>query len=395
MSVTGGSPYLIKGKTGRIQNVKQFDAILFAAVLAVTVAGYYFLYIVRQTFNGVEGLTDANMNRQLVAIVIGTVCALLLASIDYRLYKLPSYIGYIGSVALLLLTVLIGAGGVSKGSRSWITLIGVNFQPSELAKITFIVVSSAILERISQKRATKLDILKLGFYAALPVGLIFLQNDMGTALVFVFIFAMMIFVSGVKYRYIFAMLGGGLVSLPLLWTYVLRSYQKIRIMIFLNPDLDKTNMGYQPNLARSAIGAGELIGRQIDAPSQARYSIVPDRHTDFIFTVIAEKTGFIGCVLFILLFVVILLRCFYIASKAHDRYGSFMATGLAAMIMFHFIENVGMCIGLMPITGIPLPFVSYGGTAMITNFVAIGIILSVSVTRDPPGVIDVNDDLEV
>jgi rod shape determining protein RodA len=181
-----------------------------------------------------------------------------------------------------------------------------------------------------------------------------------------------------------------LVSLPLIWNFGFRDTQKIRVMVFLNPELDKSHTGYQAYLARNAIGAGEFIGRQLENSSQARYSIVPERHTDFIFTVIAERTGFVGCILLISLYAFILFRCFYIASKAQDRYGEYMVAGFSAMIMFHFIENIGMCIGILPITGIPLPFVSYGGTAMIANYAAIGIILSVSVSgyssgSDPPG----------
>ncbi|MDR3121468.1 MAG: rod shape-determining protein RodA [Clostridiales bacterium] len=384
----------------RISTAKQFDVLLFAAVLTLTAVGYYFLYIVRPTFNGTDGLTDASMRRQLLAIIIGIVGALFLSSIDYQYYQVPSYIGYIGSAFLLLVTALIGAGGQSTGTRGWIQMLGVsgaNFQPSEIAKITFVVVSASFLERIVQRRAAKADYVKLAFYAALPVGLVLLQKDTGTATVFLFMFFTMLFVSGLKYRYIFSMIGAALVSLPLLWVFVLKDYQKMRIVSFLNPELDITNTGYQANLARSAIGAGELFGRQLEDAGASRFSVVPTRHTDFIFTVVAEKVGFVGCVLFILLFVLILLRCYYVAASARDRYGSFMVTGLASMLAFHFIENISMCIGLMPITGIPLPFVSYGGTSMITNYIAIGIILSVSITRekteprrgDPDGVLTV------
>ena len=368
----------------RITSVKHFDALLFAGIITLTAVGYYFLYLVRQTLTEADNFTDANMSRQLVAIIIGIVAALFLASIDYRYYQLPSYIGYIGSLAILVLVTFFGFGG--SGSSRWIEIFGINFQPSELMKITFVVVVSSFFERITQKHAKKSDYIKLIFYTALPVALVQMQKDTGTAIAFLVMFAFMVFVSGIKYRYIFALIGAAIASLPLIWSNVLSDIQKMRIMVFLNPELDKSNIGWQPNLSRSAISAGEFIGRQLDNPLQARYSIIPYRQTDFIFTAIAEHTGFVGSVLLILLYVFILLRCFFIASKACDRYGEFMVVGLTSMMMYHFIENVGMCIGLMPITGIPLPFISYGGTAMIANFAAIGIILSVSVTRDAPGV---------
>jgi rod shape determining protein RodA len=381
-SYSGGAP--VSGNIGRIPSVKQFDAMLFAAVLAVTATGYYFLYLVRQTFSATASFNDANLNRQLISIGIGIVAALFLSSVDYRYYKLPSYIGYIGSVIILLITAIFGAGGETTGNRNWITLLGVNFQPSEFVKITFIVVSSSFFEKIAEKRAAKLDYIKLLFYAALPIALIQIQRDTGTALVFIFVFAVMVYVSGLKYRYIFALLGAFIVALPVMWFNVISDVQKMRVISFLNPELDKSNTGYQPSLARAAISAGELFGSQTADLAQARFAAVPERQTDFIFTVIAERAGFIGCVALILLYLFILLRCLYIASKAQDRYGEFMVAGLTAMIMFHFIENIGMCVGLMPVTGIPLPFVSYGGTAMIANYIAIGIILSVSVTRDAP-----------
>ena len=370
-------------RLGRISSVKQFDALLFAAVLALTAVGYFFLYQVRQTYSAGDKFTDASMNTQLISIMIGIIAALFLSSINYRYYQLPSYVAYIGSMIILLITTLFGAEYWD--SNRWIIIMGVTFQPSELMKITFIVVISSFFDRIAQKRATKLDYLKLIFYTALPVALV-IQEDTGTAIAFAIAFTVMLFISGLKYRYIFGMLGVGLASLPLLWTYVLRDWQRMRVVVFLNPELDTSNHGYQSNLSRSAIGAGELFGRQLEDPSLARYSIVPERHGDFIFSAIAENIGFIGCVLLISLYVFVLLRCFYIASKAIDKYGEFMVAGLTAMMMYHFIENIGMCIGLLPITGIPLPFISHGGTAMITNYLAIGIILSVSVTRDIPGV---------
>ena len=373
-------------KVGRISAVKQFDALLFAAVLALTAVGFFFLYQVGQTYSGSEEFNDSNLNRQLVSIIIGIVGALFLSSIDYRYYQLPSYIAYIGSMVILVITMLFGTGGSE--SRRWIILFGINFQPSELMKITFIVVISTFFERIATKRAAKLDYAKLVFYTALPVVVVQLQKDTGTALAFAIVFAVMIFISGLKYRYIFPILGAGIASIPFLWTYVFKDFQRMRVIVFLNPELDTSKYGYHASLAKTAIRAGEFFGRQLEDPSQARYSIIPARHSDFIFTAIAENTGFIGCILLIALYLFILLRCLYIAANACDKYGEYMVIGLTAMLMYHFIENIGMCIGLLPITGIPLPFISYGGTSMIANYIAIGIILSVSVTRDVPGVSD-------
>jgi len=150
----------------------------------------------------------------------------------------------------------------------------------------------------------------------------------------------------------------------------------------LNPELDKYDKGSQVRLAKAAVGAGQVFGRSFEDLSSAQFAKVPKRENDFIFTVLAEKAGFVGCVAFIALIVFMLLHCYYVASTAKDKYGAFMVVGLTSMLAFHFIENIGMCIGILPVTGIPLPFVSQGGTAMVTNFIAIGVIMSVAMMRE-------------
>ena len=382
MTEKRGNAFFIIEKIKGLSGAKQFDVFLFAGVLAITAIGYYFLYIVSQTLG--DDATGARMlQRQLFSIVIGVVCALALSSIDYKYYRIPSYIAYIGSILLLIVVLLMGVGENTAGSKSWLNLpiIG-SFQPAELTKITFVVVIATFLERISQKEAEKLDYVKLVFYSVLPIGLILWQGDAGTAIVFVIILCVMLFAFGIKYRYILIAMGAVLASLPFLWFFVMGEYQKMRILTFLNPELDRMGKGLQVIRSKTAIGAGQLFGRQIEDVSQAQFARVPARATDFIFTAIAEKAGFIGSVAFVLLIVLVLVRCFYIASKARDRYGSYMVVGMTGMLAFHFVENIGMCLGILPVTGIPLPFVSQGGTAMIANYFAVGIILSVSMTRE-------------
>ncbi|MDR1440171.1 MAG: rod shape-determining protein RodA [Clostridiales bacterium] len=391
MAINGANPEYLSpqpiafGKIRELRAVRQFDVLLFAAVLINAAVGAYYLNVALQAENISTGGT-ATMRTQMIAIIIGIAAALLLSSIDYKYFRVPSYALYIVSVLLLVATSLWGWGGETKGNRNWLRAFGASVQPSELAKITFVVVSATFFERIADKTAARIDYAKLVFYASLPIGLIVLQKDTGTAIVFMFIFASMLFASGIKYRYILMLAGAAVASLPILWMFVLRDLQKMRIMTFLNPDLDTLNSGFQVLQSKAAIGAGQLFGRELGDLGQARFVQVPEFLNDFIFTVIAEKTGFFGSAAFMLLIVFILLRCYYIASKARDRYGAFMVVGLASMLAFHYVENIGMCVGLLPVTGIPLPFVSSGGTAKVANFVAIGIILSVSMMREkvPP-----------
>ena len=379
------SSVFIIEKIKGIKNTKQFDILLFSSVISITALGLYMLYIVSPTLNKTSqpNLGADTVNRQLFSIIIGVVCALLLSSIEYRHFRIPSYAAYIGSIFLLVLVMFFGWGGSNSETKRWLTLplIG-NFQPSELAKITYVIVISTFFERIKLKQAERMDYIKLLFYTGLPVFLVWLQGDMGTALVFLFVFSVMSFICGLKYRYIFAALAAVIAAIPLLWMFVLQNYQKLRVLTYLNPELDKQGKGWQVIRSKIAIGSGQLSGRTFDNVNQAQFSQVPESDSDFIFTVIGEKLGFIGCSIFIVLVVFVLLRCVYIASKGRDYYGSFMVIGLTGMLTFHFVENIGMCIGLTPVTGIPLPFVSKGGSAMLTNYIALGVILSVSMMRE-------------
>ncbi|MCL2164598.1 MAG: rod shape-determining protein RodA [Oscillospiraceae bacterium] len=368
-----------------IKDGKQFDVVLFGAVISLTAMGFYILYSVSHTLNtsSQPSFGADSVRAQLIYILVGIVWSLVLSSIDYRYFRIPGYVAYIGTFVLLILVMFMGYGDTDWGSRRWLTLpiIG-NFQPAELAKIAFVIVNSSFFERIKTNSAVRMDYIKMISYTALPIFLIWLQGDTGTSVVFFFIFFVMAFICGIKYRFIFAGLATAIAALPVLWIYVLRPYQKMRILTFLNPELDRQGRGWQVIRSKIAIGAGQLYGRNAGSSTASLFSQVPERDTDFIFSVVGEKLGFVGCALFILLVVFLLLRCVYISSKSRDYYGSFMVIGLTAMMAFHFIENIGMSIGLAPVTGIPLPFVSRGGTAMFTNFTALGIILSVSMMRE-------------
>lgn len=374
-------------KTKGINYVKQFDYPLFAAVLFLSVIGIVAL----KSAIGDPGITSTWL-KQLICLFIGVVLAITISALDYKDFKTLGIILYIISMLMLVL-VLTPAGVERNGSQSWIVmpLIG-QFQPSELAKVAFAVVVPIFLERIKDGKDTGKNIVKLLIYSMLPIGLVLLQPDVGTALVFVFSFVTVLFIFGIPYRYFFIAIGAFAAAAPIMWFFILpmNKFKHIRdrITTFIFPETDILGKGLQVYRSKMTIGSGQLFGKGLFHGIQTQNSSsisssfnVPEKQTDFIFSVIGEEMGFIGSVLVIALIFFILFRCIYIAINSRDAYGSYMVIFIAAMLGFHFIENIGMCIGVLPVTGIPLPFVSQGGSSLLTNYLNIGILLSVSMRR--------------
>lgn len=374
-----------------VQYVKQLDYLLLFAVLALSIIG---AIAVRSALNAginsedaaVAAAAQSTFIKHISFLAVGFILSLVLARFDYGDYKILGFILFIISTLLLMYVKVNGV--VVFGAKSWVKLpvIGI-FQPSEIAKITFIMVCAVFLTRLKDEEEHKLqNMIKLIVYAAIPIGLILLQPDMGTVLVFIFILAVMLFAYGIKMRFFLIPVGLSIPIAILSWFFFLDDYQKNRILVFLDPfSIDPKGMGEAFQISRSitAIGSGQLYGKGLFEGYSTQQGLVPVKDSDFILTVIGEEFGFIGSVLVVLLFLFIILRCLKIARKARDSYGSIMIAGIVGMFGFHFIENFGMCIGLMPITGIPLPFVSYGSSAMLTNFIAIGIVQSVVLRSKP------------
>jgi rod shape determining protein RodA len=218
-------------------------------------------------------------------------------------------------------------------------------------------------------------------YSAIPMALVVAEKDFGTVLVYMFMFFVLIFICGLPYKYIITMLGTFILSTPLIWFFVLNDKRRNRILVFLDPELDPLGAGFNVIRSKMAIGSGQVYGKGIFKGIQAQNGTVPVSESDFIFSVVGEELGFIGAVIIILLFCFILIRCIYIAKNARDSYGMFVIVGITSMWAFHAIENIGLSIGVLPCTGIPLPFVSTGGSYMLTSFIAVGIVLSISMRR--------------
>lgn len=355
---------------------KRFDFILFIDVILLCVYGLVMIMSATASYE-----TARFVKVQGIAVILGIIAILFLVLIDYKMlgkFYLPIYI----FCNLLLVAVLIfGTGEDQWGARSWLRIGGFKFQPSELVKIGLIVSLSQLIDKYKSSINEPFTLLKILAFAAVPIGLILLQPDFGTAIVFVFFIVVMLFAAGLDWKYFGYALILGIISLPILW-FRLEDYQKKRIFVFLDPEHDTSNAGYQAMQAKIAIGSGKVFGRGLFKGVQTQFGYIPEKQTDLIFAVLGEELGLIGGLLLLALYFIMFYRLVKIAKNSKDTFGSLMVIGITAMMIFHIWENIGMTIGLMPITGIPLPFISYGGTFLLMNMICTGIALSVGIRKE-------------
>ena len=374
---------LSKGIAKSSVMVREFDRVLFGLTMILAVFGIIVIYSATRTLE-----TNTNVIVQTAALCLGTAALVVTCLFDYEQFKnMIKYI-YIFSVVILILVLIFGVTG-DWGARSWIRFGSIGFQPSELAKICFIITFSYHLDKVQDSINKPLVILGLLAHIGLLVGLILLQPDMGSAFVFMFIFICLMFVAKLSYKYIVPVMVIGIASLPFIYKYGLSEYQQKRIQVFINPDLDPLNRGYNVIQSKIAVGSGQLWGKGYLEGTQNQMGYLPTKYTDFIFSVISEEFGFLGSMLVVILLFALIWRCFTIARRADNAFGRFICVGVGAMFLFHVFENVGMCIGLMPVTGIPLPFMSYGGTSLVTNMLAVGLVMSVAYHNKPRNMFDV------
>ncbi len=375
--------------------LKRFDFILFFTTIALCVYG--FIIINSATMSKAAG-SGPYLKTQIVAFALGLVALFVLVFIDYDIYG-SFYIPIYGVTLALLIYVLINPVSASEWGdvRSWIAIGPVTFQPSEIAKFGTIISVSKYIDIHKDELNNPVVLIKVLVFAFIPIALILMQPDLGTALVFIFFIILMIFVAGIDRRYIITVLLIGLILLiaGLISFYTImqdytpgKDYRLDRIVTFFYPELDPEDTGYQVIQSKTAIGSGMIYGRGLYQGVQNQLGYLPTKETDFIFAVIGEELGLLGGLLLLCLYALLLFRIIRIARNASNLFGSLIATGIAAMLFFHIFENVGMTMGMLPVTGIPLPFISSGGTFMLVNMISIGLVLSVGMKR---GKIDLND----
>ncbi len=349
------------------------DKVLIIFVILSALYGIIAIFSATRSFG-----TYTNTIIQSCALLLGSVIMIGIAAFDYEQFEvLLKPIAAI-CIFLLILVKVIGTAG-DWGAQSWIRIGPVGIQPSEFAKIGFILTFSYHLSKVTDKINEPKTLLFLLLHLAVPAFLIMLQPDLGSTLVFVFIFIVMLFTAGISVKYILSALTLGVVSLPIVYMFLLSDYQKHRILVFLNPELDKLGSGYNVIQSKIAVGSGGFFGKGYLNGTQNQLEFLPTKHTDFIFSVIAEELGFIGAGLVVIFLSVIIWRCIRTAMNSKTLFGRYICIGVSSMFIFHTVENIGMCIGLTPVTGIPLPFFSYGGTSLLTNLIAVGLVLSVGV----------------
>lgn len=364
-------------------------AVNFPLVAAVLGLAFYGTVMVNSAVSGMDA-GPGMIKRHLFGLAVGLIPLVVAWAFDYR--RLQNWVGplLVLSALLILSPRIPGLGDAAKGATSWLQIAGVRlFQPSEPAKLVTIVVMAAVIARYEGRIEKFSDLAKILGILAIPLGLILLQPDLGTGLVFVAITAGMLLVGGLKARW-FAVLGlaGALLVVGVFYLDgvvgrttggdgLIQEYQMDRLLVFIDPSVDPQGAGYNLEQSKIAIGSGELTGKGLGSGTQGNLNFLPERHTDFIFSVLGEEVGFAGALLLLGLYLVLLISALEISASSRDLFGALIVAGIISMWSFQILENIGMTIGLMPITGIPLPFMSFGSSFMVTNMMATGMLLSV------------------
>ena len=333
-------------------------------------------------FSATQNTEYEELKRQIMWLGISIPIVIIVIVIDYEWIAKISPIVY-GIVLILLVAVLFTES--INGASSWFNLGSFSIQPSEFAKIFTVIVFALVITKIQARGRDELSrptrLLLALMVVAVPVLLIIKQPDYGTALAFLMATVFMLFVAGIKKRYIIGAILIVVIAAPLLYFFILPEHAKTRIDVFLNPDLDPRGAGYNVIQSKLAIGSGQFLGMGLLKGNQTQLGFLYPKTTDFIFAVIGEEMGFLVAGTVIILYVLLITKSLYVAKTAKDETGSLIATGISGIFLFHFVENIGMVMGLLPITGVPLPFVSYGGSSLMTNFMLIGILLNISSKR--------------
>ncbi len=359
--------------------IKEIDYILLITVAILIVVGLIIIYSATRTNKALNnGDPFYFLKKQIQWILLGIIAFVFLINIDYRALQKFYYHIYILNI-LLLLAVLI-SGKVGGGAQRWLYFGSMGIQPSEFAKLAIVITLAQFLSDESNTIGLR-KVIKAFLHIALPTVLIARQPDLGTAIVFIVIFFGMLYIAGTPKRILGGMLLIGLLASPFVYFSFLKPYQRKRLLIFLNPSADSLVSGYNIIQSKIAIGSGKVLGKGLFAGTQTQLSFLPARHTDFIFSVVGEEFGFIGSVCILFLYFILLWRALLIIASAKDDYGRLIATGVVSVFAFHIFVNIGMTLGIMPVTGLPLPFLTYGGSAMLANLIGIGLLVNVGMRR--------------
>jgi rod shape determining protein RodA len=357
-----------------------FDWVVLTSVLILSITGILTIYSATRPLPGGEHST--HFIKQIYWILVGLAAMAAVVNVDYKWFGNASY--YLYGVGLILLVAVLLSGTSGMGAQRWLHIGPVNFQPSELFKLALILTLARFMSmRIGRLSARSLA---LAFFTFLivPFLLVLKQPDLGTGLALLAIFVLLAFAKGVERKIVALVVIISIISIPFLGTIFwdeLKDYQKKRIVAFVDPDIDPEGISYHVNQSKIAIGSGGGLGKGYLKGTQGPFRFLPEKHTDFIFSIFAEEWGFVGSMFLILTYLVLIFRGLNTAAKAKDEFGRLLALGITLMFTFYCFVNIGMTLGLMPVVGIPLPFMSYGGTALASNFIAAGLLISIRARR--------------
>jgi rod shape determining protein RodA len=364
--------------TGRIDRrlVANFDWPLLVLLAVILLVGLINLYSATHH----DELHQGRFALQLVWIFVGLVMMVLAFAVNYQVFKNLAFGILLGMVIFLLATLVIGY--VSHGAKRWLILGPIRFQPSEFAKLAVVLAMAKFLSE--NQTASAMKLIDLRWPAAIvgaPTLLVLLQPDLGTAIMTTLIGATMVLFVGVRRKTLIGLGLTGIVSAPLMYFFLLKDYQRERIMTLLDPGRDPTGTGWHIRQSLIAIGSGRTFGKGYLMGTQTKLDFLPEQHTDFIFSVMAEEWGFIGGLVILGLFFALVMWSLNIAVQSKDEFGTLLGVGLTAFIFWHVVVNIGMVLGLLPVVGVPLPFISYGRTSLLTMMAAVGLLLNISSRR--------------
>lgn len=347
-----------------------------ALLLCLCMTGFMALY------SASGGQFDPWASRQFIHFLIAIPVMLCVAIIDIRFWFQMAYVMYAGGIVLLLLVHVMGVEG-GLGAQRWLDIGGFRFQPSEIMKVCLVAMLARYFHTVHSGRIRELKILIIPLtFVAIAVGLVLKQPNLGTGSILFGMSMMVFFAAGVSWKK-FAIAGVLFLSaLPLVWNFYMHDYQKQRVYTFLNPEADPLGAGYNIIQSKIAVGSGGIAGKGLTQGTQGRLSFVPEKQTDFIFSIIAEEFGFLGSLTILCLYGMLILHAMYIASRSRNLFGALMAYGVISILFLHVFINMGMVMGILPVVGVPLPLLSYGGSSLVSTIAGFGFIINAYVHRD-------------
>lgn len=352
----------------RIARLRKLDWIMLAAIILLAALGLVIIY--STTLSSGEIFT--RVQKQLLSFILGLIAFTLFLFIDYRLFRNYALPMYIGTFVLLVAVLILGVD--IRGSQSWFDLGFYRLQPSELGKFAMVILLAKFFADHRRERKMLKSVILSGVYTAIPVGLILLEPDLGTALVYIGLWFGMLLASGMRLRHFLLLVLMGVLVSVFAWTTLFDTIQKERILVFVDPNRAPLEEGYNVRQSQIAIGSGGILGKGLGQGSQSQLQFLPEQQTDFIFAATAEELGLAGSVFLLTLLTVLIARIIWVAKVSRDDFGMFIAFGVASILIIQVVVNVGMNLGIMPVTGIPLPLVSYGGSSVLATMALLGLV---------------------